>query len=386
MDEENQEIDFLNLPDDEFDKLGAYPPVSPVSGEQESEEEEEQETPDFSTDANEEEATEEDNSEEESETDENDDAAESQDAPEGGSEEDGGEEESEEDEESDEEEEKPEGLTQEALFEALSKPIKANGRDITINTPEEAVKLIQMGAGYTKRLAELKPARQLFKTLEQHNMLDEASLGFAVDLVNGNKDAILKLMRDKGINPLELDTNEEVEYKSKLKMAPEQSIEFDDIMEAIKDSKHYDATVETVRNWDDASQSEVAKDPRLIQSLNHQMEIGVYDKVSNEVARLKALGEPQLNGLSDLQAYVAVGNYLAQQGALPIPSAGSGSNTNTERKVIPKAGKKPNPKTQSKKKAAGVPRAKPVNKSSSVDMNPLSMSDEEFDKMMAKFT
>lgn len=381
MDEENQDIDFLNLPDEEFDKLGEYPPASFVSGEEEVTEEE-QETPDFSTDDDD--VEEEESFEEESETDEDDDVGESQAPAEGEGEEDGAEEESEEGEESDEEEEEPKGLTPEALYEALSKPIRANNRDITINTPEEAVKLIQMGVGMTKRIAELKPARQLFKTLEQHNMLDEESLGFAVDLVNGNKDAIIKLMRDKGINPLELDTDEESGYKSQLKIVPEQSIEFDDVIASISDSEHYDATVKTISEWDRSSQAEVAKDPGIIRDLNAQMSNGVYDKIQGELTRQKVLDNPSLRGMSDLQAYVAVGRYLAQQGALTPPSAGEASNSKQEEKVLPKAGNKLNPKTQSKKKAAGMPRSKPSSSNTS-SINPLAMSDEDFDKLAAKF-
>ena len=206
--------EILNLSDEDLDKMGYYPPSSSVSEEQESEGESEEESDDTEQlEEQEEESPESD--EDEAEESEVEDAAEStDDAPED-------DEDESEEEEGEEQEEKLSDA--EAFYKALTAPIKAIGKEHNITDPEEARKFIQMGIGYTKRLESLKPARQVFKTLEQNNMLDNDSIGFAIDLVNGNKDAILKLLKEKSINPLDLDIDSDNAYQPKSTSFPLES-------------------------------------------------------------------------------------------------------------------------------------------------------------------
>ena len=60
-----------------------------------------------------------------------------------------------------------------AVYAALfDKPIKANGKEIKVNTPEEAIQLMQMGANYNKKMAAINEKLPLLKALENHNLLD----------------------------------------------------------------------------------------------------------------------------------------------------------------------------------------------------------------------
>ena len=375
--------EILNLSDEDLDKMGYYPPSSSVSEEQESEGESEEESDDTEQlEEQEEESPESD--EDEAEESEVEDAAEStDDAPED-DEDESEEDEGENNEEEGEEQEEEKLSDAEAFYKALTAPIKAIGKEHNITDPEEARKFIQMGIGYTKRLESLKPARQVFKTLEQNNMLDNDSIGFAIDLVNGNKDAILKLLKEKSINPLDLDIDSDNAYQPTTGLVPEQSVEFDDIMADIRGSEYANATTQTVQKWDAQSRAEVRKKPQIIADLHHHMETGVYDKVSAMVDKQVALGNPQLRGLSDLERYNVVGNWMAQEGHLAPPSAGEQSTSDLGEKVLPKAGKDSNPKTVKKKKAAGIPRSKPASTPKAV--NPLDMDDAEFDEMLRKFS
>jgi hypothetical protein len=379
---ENTEVDFLNLSDEEFEKFGSYPPTSfSASTEEESTDESNEDDNTLQDDTNNESAdAEDDDEEEESEQGEVEDEAASSDESD--------EEESEESDDVDTKTTDEGAADAQSFYDMITAPMKANGKEINIKTPEEAKQLIQMGINYNSKMAALKPARQLIKTLEQNKMLDEESIGFAVDLLSGSKDAILKLMQDKGINPLELDTDEQSVYKPNTKLASSQAVEFDDVIESIKSSTHYDSTIDTVQAWDEASQIQVSQDPRLIQLLNSQMENGVYSTVASELEKRRTLGDDSLTGLSDLEAYVAVGRLLNQQGQLAVPTAqGKASTNQVGSKVQPKAGSRVSPKTQSKKKAAGLPRGKSAEKGTSLDdVNPLAMSDDDFDKLMAKFT
>lgn len=385
--------DFLNLSDEDFEKFGVYPPTSSVSSEEEPTEEvvEEEATDQIieddadETDVSETEEADESDDEDEPTRDEVDVMGEASDRAEEASE---GEESDDEEAESKEEvEDKTEDQKAVEFFKAITSPIKANGKEIKIDTAEEAIKLIQMGANYNSKMTQLKPARQILKTLEQNKMLDEESIGLAVDLLSGNKEALLRLMKDKGINPLELDTDAESSYKPSTKIASEQSVDFDDVIESIKDSTYYDSTVQTIQAWDKKSQTLIAQDPRLISQLNAQMENGVYKQINTDLDKRRAMGDSNLNGLSDLEAYVAVGSLLTQNGSLVVPNAqGQQSTRQAGRKIQPKQSSKQNLKTQSQKKAAGVPRSKQPAKSSTKEINALAMSDDDFDKLMAKYT
>ena len=383
----DNDTDFLNLSDEEFEKFGSYPPASPAS-EQQEEENTEQPSEDEAplAEENSETVTEEDDEVSNPTRDEVDVmGAASEEADDVIDEED-----SASDGESEDEKEPTQKTDSERaneFFKIITSPIKANGKEIKIDTPEEAVKLIQMGANYNAVMTQLKPARQIIKTLEQHKMLDKDSIALAVDVLSGNKDALVRLMKDKGINPLELDTDEESSYKTTTRIASEQSVEFDDVIESIKHSTYYNDTVQTVQGWDERSQTSVAEDPRLISQLNTQMENGIYKQINTELTKRRAIGDANLSGLSDLEAYVAVGRLLTQNGTLVAPNAqGQQSTRQVGRKIQPKQSNHANPKTNSQKKAAGVPRNKQPAKPSDKEINALAMSDDDFDKLMAKYT
>jgi len=376
--ENTQEPDFLNLSDDEFERFGLYPPESPASEDvEESSDNTEQEDT-----LNEEEQS------DESEVESNQGEAEGLDVNEG--EETDQEEldtETSDNEEEDSTDDEPESIKASAFYKALTAPIKANGKMVSVTSPEEAIKLIQKGLGYNAEMVKLKPAKQMLKTLEQNKMLNNESITLAVDLLSGNTDALIKLMKDKGIDPLELDVSTEKEYKAVSRIASEESVQFDDVINSIKDSSYFDSTVEQVQKWDKKSQTSIAQDPRLIAQLNAQMENGIYKQIKSELDRQQALDSETISGLSDLEAYVAVGRLMTQNGSLVVPNAqGTASTSQVGKQVQPRADSRTNLKTQSKKKGAGLPRSKPAQKDSSNEINALAMSDEEFDKLLAKFT
>lgn len=383
--------DFLNLSDDDFEKFGMYPPTSSVSEqEQENSDESDEQTSDDETQDPSPLAEEgsEDNAEEADDDDEPrqgeaDVMGEASEKADDAEDEEGSESTGDEKDSSD----KTDAEKAQNFYNLLTAPIKANGKEITIDSAEEARQLIQMGVNYNSKMLQLKPARQILKTLEQNKMLDEKSISLAVDVLNGNTDALIQIMKDKGINPLELDTDMESSYKPTTRIASEQSVDFDDVIDSIKDSTYYNDTVQTIQKFDKRSQTMVAEDPRLISQLNAQMENGIYKQISTELEKRRAIGDSTLHGLSDLEAYVAVGRLLTQNGSLVAPNAqGQQSTSQAGRKIQPKQSNQANPKTQSQKKAAGLPRGKQPAKSSSKEINALAMSDEDFDKLMAKFT
>src|SRR5215207_849386 len=70
------------------------------------------------------------------------------------------------------------------------KPFKANGREMSVTSPEEVRTLMQQGANYNKKMQGLKPHLALVKQLEQNNLLSDEKIGFLIDLSKKNPEAM----------------------------------------------------------------------------------------------------------------------------------------------------------------------------------------------------
>ena len=263
----------------------------------------------------------------------------------------------------------------------LFSPFKANGKEIKVDSVDEAIQLMQMGANYTKKMTAIKPHLKLVKTMQKHGV-SEQDLSFFIDLKSKKPEAIARYLKDAGIDPLDLDLEKSSEYKPQTYTASDQEVELSQTLDELKDLPGHKETLDIVGNkWDNQSQIMLSKHPHAIRTLQEQVADGTYAKVSNEVERRRMLG--QLNGLSDLQAYDLVGSEMFGQPQEapqePIQQQAP------ERKVVKRvssAKKSEAPKNNSRKQAAGLPSSNPKS-NNEPDFNPLEMSDEEFEKTLA---
>ena len=112
----------------------------------------------------------------------------------------------------------PENIDYKGWYDKVMAPIKANGKTITLQSPEEAIQLMQMGANYTKKMQQIAPQRKTLMMLEK-NGIDQDTLNFLIDIKNKNPQAIAKLLKDANIDPLDVDTTSQNNY-----VAPNYSI------------------------------------------------------------------------------------------------------------------------------------------------------------------
>jgi len=265
----------------------------------------------------------------------------------------------------------------EAGYKKLMGTFKANGKDMTPKTVDDAIRLMQMGVGFHGKMAGLKPSLKAVKKLQNNDLLNEADLDFLIDLKQGKPEAITQLLKDNKIDPMDVDIKTEDTYIPTTHEVSDAEIDLDQVMLDIKHSPNYAKTLTTVsKEWDDSSQNDIATNPQIIKVINEHMDNGVYDKVSAAVQYERSLGN--LTGVSDFEAYKAMGNKLQEEGAF-----GDTTQTETSTKVDPKPAVDPVKEANRKKrkKAAGT------SKSSSskigklpADFNPLNLSDEEFEK------
>jgi len=270
-----------------------------------------------------------------------------------------------------------EAFDYEAEYKKITAPFKANGKDMHVKSADDIVALMQMGANYNKKMAALKPNLKLMKLLENNGLLSEEKLSFLIDLDKKNPDAISKLVKDSGIDPLDMDVNKESGYKPKTYTVDDRELELDSVLESIQDTPTYAQTINVVSTkWDGPSKQAVAESPQLLKVINDHISSGVYDLISNEVERERMFG--RLRSVSDIEAYRQVGDSLDAKGAFNH-LFNQGQQQPAPKQVITPPAKAEDPTRQAKKRAASTTKAVPTNKVAA-DFNPLSLSDEEFSK------
>lgn len=266
----------------------------------------------------------------------------------------------------------------EAAYKKLTSPFKANGKEMQVDNVDDALTLMQMGANYNKKMAGLKPNLKLLKMLENNGLLDENKLNFLIDLDKKDPNAIQKLIKDSGIDPLEVDTNSDTDYKPKTYAVDDKEVELDEVLADISDSPSYQDTINIIANkWDDASKRILLSNPQAIKVINDQVANGIYGKITQVVENQRMLG--RLGGITDIEAYRQIGDQMAKAGAF-------NESTPTTANVTPDKSKpKIDAELKSKKRAASSTKGAAPNRANPSNFNPLSMSDDEFEKINPKF-
>lgn len=268
----------------------------------------------------------------------------------------------------------------EAEYKKILAPFKANGKEIQVQSVEDAIALMQMGANYNKKMAALKPNLALLKLLEKNNLLDEGKLSFLIDLDKKNPEAINKLVKDSGLDPMDLSAEKASEYKPNTYAVDEKEVELDTVIEEIKDSETYARTIDLVGNkWDAASRKAVADSPQMLKVINQHMENGVYDLIAAEMERERLFN--RLGNLSDIQAYKQIGDAINARGGFDHLFKKQGTQTIPPKTNAPKTLQADIDKLKDKKRAASSTKAAVAAPADTKDFNPLGMSDEEFAKV-----
>ena len=270
-----------------------------------------------------------------------------------------------------------------AAYDKLFTPFKANGKEIAIENVDDAISLMQMGANYNKKMAALKPNLKLMKLLENNGLLNEERISFLIDLEKKNPEAINKLVKDSGIDPMELDADKASVYKPNTYTVDDREMELDTVLDEIQGTPSYNRTLEIVSTkWDGPSKQVLASTPQLLKVINSHVQSGIYDTINKAVESERMFG--RLNGLSDIEAYRQVGDAIEARGGFKPVVQGSAPSTvpSAPKPVI--APQKPvvdEDKLREKRRAAGTTKPAAATSAIAADFNPLALSDEEFSKI-----
>ena len=280
-------------------------------------------------------------------------------------------------------EENTSAIDYEVEYKRLLAPFKANGREISVKSVDDAVTLMQMGANYNKKMAALKPSLKLMKLLENNGLLSEEKISYLIDIEKKNPNAIQKLVKDSGIDPMDFDAEKAGEYKPKIHTVDDREMDLDTVLDEIQDTPSYNQTLQIVsKSWDGASKQVVANTPQLLKVINDHVANGIYNIISEEVERERVFG--RLNGLSDIEAYRQVGDAIQARGGFNHLGNAKAKTNQAPVVVQPKPKKVEDDKLNEKRRAASSTKPANTSQASNDDFNPLSLSDEEFAKFAAK--
>jgi hypothetical protein len=268
-----------------------------------------------------------------------------------------------------------------AEYEKLLAPFKANGSEMQAKNGDDARSLMQMGANYHKNMQALKPQKKMLKLLEKNGLMDQKQLNYLIDLNNKNPEAITKLLKDSGMDPLDMveDVKKESNYSPTQREVSDTEMALEGVLEDIRSTPSYSRTLNIItKEWDDTSCDALAATPEIIKTINGHVDNGIFDKVTEAVAYERSLG--RLTGVNDFEAYKQIGDVLEQAGAFEKPTSKGPKNVVVEKTETPS--KAELERIAKKKGAAPVKAAKAP--ASTKHKDPLDMSDEEFTKLDKK--
>ena len=268
----------------------------------------------------------------------------------------------------------------EAIYKKITAPFKANGREIQIKDVDDAISLMQMGANYNKKMSALKPNLKLMKLLENNGLLSEEKLSFLIDLDKKNPEAISKLIKDSGVDPLDLDAEKAGDYKPTVRKVDDREMELDAVLDEIQETDSYSRTLDVVSNqWDGASKNVIANAPQLLKVINSHVQTGVYDLIVKEIEREKMFG--RLSGLSDIEAYRQIGDAIQARGGFDH-LVFQGQQTQPKPAIVQPKPKMGDEGKRREKRLAASTSQPAVPSKTPADFNPLALSDDEFSKVV----
>jgi hypothetical protein len=266
-------------------------------------------------------------------------------------------------------------------YNQIMAPFKANGKTIQLKSPEEAIALMQMGANYTKKLQELQPQRKLLLMLQNNGLLDEGKLSFLIDLDKKDPAAIQKLIKDSGIDPMDIDTSVEPAYTPGGHIVGDREANFTDTLGELSSTPEGKESIAVFQEFDDTSKKAIWEDPSVMTVLHAQRASGVYDLIKDEMERRMTLGEIPRN-LPFLQAYKQVGDLMVAESAGGKGDGGGNAPAGDQApQVVTTRPAKPKPTVANGDRATAASSTKVATKKAEAIPNPLDMSDEEFAKL-----
>lgn len=204
---------------------------------------------------------------------------------------------------------------------ALAK-FTANGREVEgFKNPEDLIRAQQMLHGYSDKMKVFKEYKKFLKPLEERGIVnDPDKFNLAMSLLDGDPEAIKKVLKEKNIDPLELDLDD-IKYIPKSKLPSDAQLLIEETYEQAENlgvGGKFNKVIS--KDWDLPSLQEFVSNGAVRADLLQHLQDGTYDIVQNEIKRMELLdANGLLDGMTSVEKYrAAVANLQRQRQAVPV--------------------------------------------------------------------
>ena len=225
--------------------------------------------------------------------------------------------------ESEDESEATEEINYKEFYEkvAMAK-FTANGREVEgFKNPEDLIRAQQMLHGYSDKMKVFKEYKPFIKTLEERGITaDPEKFKLAMSLLDGDPEAIKKVLKDKNIDPLELDLDD-IKYVPKVKLPSEAQLLIEETYEQAENlgvGSKFNRVIS--KDWDIPSLQEMVSNAAVRADLLQHLKDGTYDIVQAEIKKMELLDSTGvLDGMNSVEKYrAAVGRLQQKQVQAPV--------------------------------------------------------------------
>jgi len=191
---------------------------------------------------------------------------------------------------------------------------KANGKEYEFTEREIFERFGEVfgkAMNFTQKTQAISKHRKMLDAIESAELTSD-DINLAIDVLKGDKSALAAVLKRTGVDALELDTDEDINYKPKDYGRNDEELAIRDVVEEISKDKEYATTYDVLENrWDNSSRQEFASNPELIRQLHIDVKSGMYDTITPIADKLKTYDG---GSRSDLEYYkMASRQYFDQQ-------------------------------------------------------------------------
>lgn len=201
---------------------------------------------------------------------------------------------------------------------------KANGKEITIDNREDAIRLMQQSFGAQKLVSEYKESRPYVKALNDHGLMNGETLNLIIAAKQGNVAAYKALANTFGISDEQLDDfayseDADKEYTPENNIESEETFNLRDTIQELEVSyaEEFPVVRNVINTWDDSSLMAIRQDPSIMSDLSHLQRIGMLEPILADAQKAKTLGRVP-NNISDVQLIGSLVNMLSEKAGYNI--------------------------------------------------------------------
>jgi len=211
-----------------------------------------------------------------------------------------------------------------AFQDTVTADFKANGKMVKgISDADKIVKNLQMSTGLTSKVAEYKKIKPFVEPMQKRGLMQNPDkFDMHMKMEDGDIGAIKQFLKDKEIDPIDLDFDDKYSYSVDNTRASNEEMMFTDMQETAESYGVSDKFTNTVLSeWDAESTGRLfeGNNGRVIAGqLAEQMANGIYDKVSAISENMK-ITQPGFNAMSSIDQYNKASEVYNLQARTVVP-------------------------------------------------------------------